>query len=169
MRRSDLIVVACLALVFWPQLQGMVPPDVVKVDPVPAPTNELQTLVAPVTAALDKAGGPTVAVFYRQFAEIVGRDKVVLTSTGQFWVFHRRAAKLMFKDGPFKGKYPELDKAISDAITRHVGLDDVPMDESTKRTVQSSSEWQVVRTSPPKRGQIVDILNAVAWAAGEAG
>ncbi len=150
MRRSDLIVVACLALVFWPQLQGMVPSDVAKVDPVPAPSVELQTLVAPVTAALDGAVGPVVAAFYRQFAEIVARDKTVLTNTSQFREGHRRAAMLMFRDGPLKGKYPEVDKAISDAIAGYVGLDNAPVDDA-------------------KRGKIVDVLNAVAWAAGKAG
>ncbi len=150
MRRSDLIVVACLALVFWPQLQGMVPTDAVKVDPMSAPTAELQGLVSPVTDALDRAGGPTVAVFYRQFAEIVGRDKTVLTNTGQFRDFHRRAAMLMFKGSELAGKYPGVDKAISDAIAGHVGLDNAPMDDA-------------------KRKQLVDVLNAVAWAAGEAG
>ncbi len=146
MKRTDLIAVVCLALVFWLQIQGMIPTDV---EPAAAPSAELQALVAPVTAALDAKGGPTVAAFYRQFAESVGRDKSILTNTGQFREFHRRAAMLMFKDGPLAGKYPDVDTAISKAIADHIGLDNVPIDSD-------------------KRKQIVDVLNDISWAAGEA-
>lgn len=145
MKRTDLIIVACLALVFWPQLKGMVP-----LEPVAAPTAELQTLVSPVTDALDKTGGPIIAAFYRQFAEVVARDKTVLASTKQFREGHRRAARLMFKDSELAGKYPGVDGAISNAIAGHVGLDNAPIDEA-------------------KRMRIVEVLNAVSWAAGEAG
>ena len=45
MRRTDLIAVACVALVFWPQIQGgMIPQDV---KPTAAPSAELQAIVAP--------------------------------------------------------------------------------------------------------------------------
>ncbi len=148
MKRHDLIAVACIALMFWPQLSGMVPKDAT-VEPVVAPSAELQLLVAQVTTALDSGGGPTVAAFYGQFAMVVAGDKAVLTNTGQFREGHRRAAMLMLKGGPLAGKYPDADGAISTAIAKYIGLDNVPIDSA-------------------ERQRIVDVLNAVAWAAGEA-
>lgn len=96
-------------------------PQPVPVVPGPAPQ---QPLAALVTDAQHRA---TLSAFYRDFADVLGRDQTVVKTTGQFRTAHPACLTLLLQQTGYP-RYAGLDQAVSDRIKAAVGLDDAPLD-----------------------------------------
>lgn len=117
----------------------------------PPPSAEMQSLVRPVKTLLDTAQAPAddrnqLEVFYRAAADVIEREPARVKTTGQFREANKAAQELMFRRTGMAGKYAGLDRAVSEAIERAVGLENVSLDEA-------------------KRRKLVEVLRALAWAA----
>lgn len=120
-RNNDWLVVALIIGALWYfGTGGKVPTP----GPQPAP-NGLGTLV---TNAEHRA---TLSAFYRDFADVLGRDQTVVKTTGQFRAAHPACLTLLLQQTGYP-RYAGLDQAVSDRIKAAVGLDDAPLD-GTKR------------------------------------
>jgi len=92
--------------------------------PPPAVVVPATSLKSIVTDAKDRAN---MAGFYRDFAKVIESDTGSLKDASQFKAWHSKAAKIL-ADAEGWGKYPGLDKAISDRITAAIGLEDGALD-----------------------------------------
>jgi hypothetical protein len=101
------------------------------VAPVVAPTN-------PVTAALSPASRQDkarVAAFYSAMADVVEREAETAPTVGLFRTLHSRSLDRAFKGTDLPGKYPGLDVAINDQLTKAVGTDDVPLPPARRQVL----------------------------------
>lgn len=98
--------------------------------PTPAPSG-IGTLVP------DAKHRATLSAFYRDFADVLGRDQIVVKTTGQFRTAHPACLTLLLQQTGYP-RYAGLDQAVSDRIKAAVGLDDAPLD-GTKRAALVSA------------------------------
>jgi len=90
-----------------------------------------------------KEDADLVSCFFLELADVVGDDKEIIKTTGQFANFNVMAGILHF-DTEFAGKYDGFGDAVEYATQNAVGLDNQSL-------------------TPSKRKDLVDVLEAVAW------
>ena len=112
------------------------------------PALEYKELVQPIVDLdISRDDAALMAAFYLELADVVGKDEGVVESTAQFRQFNMLAGPLHFNSN-LKGKYEGLGKSIDDAIVNAIGKQSVELDDE-------------------KRGDLVDIIEAIAWSVNE--
>lgn len=106
---------------------GVVPP------PVPSPTVEYRVDLSMVTGASASADARILTAFYRDFADLVDRDRDVIATTGQLRETHIRAGKLMFQQTGIAGRYPGLAEELDAVFASALGLENVQLDDAKRQ------------------------------------
>lgn len=147
--RIRIILALCLVVgsVFGEKIVSIVKDNVeitVPVVMVEEPSLENKELVQPIVDLdISRDDAALMAAFYLELADVVGKDEGVVESTAQFRQFNMLAGPLHFNSN-LKGKYEGLGKSIDDAIVNAIGKQSVELDDE-------------------KRGDLVDIIEAIAW------
>jgi len=129
-----------------PDPQPAVVPDTEVV--LDEPSEELKELVLPIRGVItDKKDAIKTANFFLAFADVVSRDKDVITSTSTLREGFVRAEKLMLQGTEMVGKYPGFGLKKDAILAEAIGLDKVELDDE-------------------KRARAVAVLRAIAWAVG---
>jgi hypothetical protein len=129
-----------------PQPQ-VIPGSVVVFD---VPSEELKALVLPLRGVIvDRKDAIKTAYFFLAFADVVDRDKEVITSTAILREGFMRAEKLMLQETKLVGKYPGFGLKKDSIIAEAIGLDNVDLNAE-------------------KRAKAVAVLRAIAWVVGGA-
>lgn len=131
-----------------PDPQPQVIPDSVVVFDVPS--EELKALVLPLRGVIvDRKDAIKTSYFFLAFADVVARDKDVITSTAILREGFMRAEKLMLQETKLVGKYPGFGLKKDSIIAEAIGLDNVDLNVE-------------------KRAKAVAVLRAIAWVVGGA-
>jgi len=134
-------------LVWWsqdPQPQ-VIPDSAVVID---VPSEELKALVSSLRGVIvDRKDAIKTSHFFLAFADVVARDKEVITSTAILREGFIRAEKLMLQETELVGKYPGFGLKKDAIIIEAIGLDNVELDAE-------------------KRAKAVAVLRAIAWMVG---
>lgn len=121
--------------------------DIVNVVPdvkVDEPSLENKELVDDIVKIdFSKEDADLVSCFFLELADVVGDDKEIIKTTGQFANFNVMAGILHFNT-EFAGKYEGFGDAVEYAIQNAIGLDNQSLTSG-------------------KRKDLVDILEAIAW------
>ena len=127
---------------------GPDPQPQVILNPVDAPAEELKALVLPLRGVIvDREDAVKTSHFFLAFADVVARDKEVITSTAILREGFIRAEKLMLQETELVGKYPGFGLKKDAIIAEAIGLDNVEL-------------------TTEKRAKAVAVLRAIAWAVG---
>lgn len=95
-------------------------------NPVPQPA--VTGPVARSLASAPKADRAYVAAIYHSLADILKRDNGQRITTTSVWrAIHSDSLRLAVGGTSLKGKYPGLDKAVEETLSKHYGLEDVPL------------------------------------------
>ena len=122
---------------------------------IPTPSPVMKEVVKGVTELIvgEKAyvDGQELAMFYMDLADIIERDgeKQTIEDTAKFRLLHVRAGNFMFQKTGMDGRYQNLGQEVNSVLEKQIGLKIVLLDEQ-------------------KRHDIVEVLEALAWAALEA-
>ena len=108
------------------------------------PSLENKELVKPITEIdITPEDAKLISSFYLELADVIDKDDTIIDSTGQFRNLNTFAGVLHFNTS-LVGKYESLGESIDSAIVNAIGKQNVTLDDS-------------------KRGDLVEVLNAVAW------
>jgi hypothetical protein len=123
----------------------VIPENVIDRD---APPMELQLLVSPLAQIItDEKDAAKAAKFFRDFADVLSRDNLILKTTEDVREGYIRAETLMLQNTEMVGKYPGFGAAKDKILVEAVGLERVTL-------------------SPEKRAKAVAVFNAMAWVLG---
>ena len=153
MRYPFLLVLLLLSGCIYPTIDSLNPNPSIKVIPnvsidFKPPPPELKTLVTPLRGIItDKKDALKAANFFLEFADVIDRDKDVITTTAMIREGFVRAEKLMLQRTAMVGKYPGLGAAKDNVLKETIGLESVTLDDE-------------------KRKKAVDSFKAIAWAIG---
>ena len=153
MRYPFLLVLLLLSGCIYPTIDSLNPKPDIRVIPnvsidFELPPPELKVLVAPLRGIVtDKKDALKVANFFLEFADVIKRDKDVITTTAMIREGFIRAEKLMLQRTAMVGKYPGLGAAKDNVLKETIGLESVTLDDE-------------------KRKKAVDSFKAIAWAIG---
>ena len=153
MRYSFLLVLLLLSGCIYPTMGSLKPDSDIEVVPNIAidfelPPPELKVLVTPLRGIVtDKKDALKVANFFLEFADVIERDRDVITTTAMIREGFIRAEKLMLQRTAMVGKYPGFGAAKDNVIKEYIGLEIVELDDD-------------------KRKKAVDAFKAIAWAIG---
>ena len=98
------------------------------------PAESPRPAAPPVATALKSASSSDrakVASIYRALADITQRDAGRLIASTAVWrAIHSDALRLAVGGTDLPGKYPGLDKAVEEVLSKHFSLDNKPLDKA---------------------------------------
>jgi len=153
MRYSFLLVLLLLSGCIYPTVGNLGPNPNIKVVPniridFETPPPDLKLLVTPLRGIItDKKDALKAANFFLEFADVIHRDRDVITTTAMIREGFIRAEKLMLQRTEMVGKYPGFGAAKDNIIKETIGLESVELDAD-------------------KRQKAVEAFKAIAWAIG---
>lgn len=151
--RYPFLLVLLLSGCIYPPIDSLTPNPSIKVIPnvsidFKPPPIELKTLVMPLRGVVtDKKDALKAANFFLEFADVIDRDRDVITTTEMIREGFIRAEKLMLQRTAMVGKYPGLGAAKDNVLKEAIGLENVTLDDD-------------------KRRKAVETFKAIAWAIG---
>lgn len=93
---------------------------------VPQPTETGPVAVALKSAS--KADRLYIAALYDALADVLRRDAGRNVTTTSAWrAIHSASLRLAVGGTPLKGKYPGLDRAVEETLSKYYGLEDVAL------------------------------------------
>ena len=137
MKRSDLIAVVCVALIFWPQLQNMLPALKFSTD---QPKIEIETFgfedSVPATFDGDSAGAARIAGLCEGLADRIMADgkrenpriKYCIT----IFEVRQAAVDISYDGGTINGKFPEFGNAVKEIFEKNIPRGDDPLDSNLR-------------------------------------
>jgi len=121
---------------------------------VPEPHEYYKQKVIPITTLLNgpdaKKDSIELAKFYLDFANIIMRDKEIITHVRHIREANVSAGNLMFQQTGMQGKYPGLSEMLNNIVKEVLGLEDKELTNTTRQYAQ-------------------DTFKAIAWACLESG
>lgn len=115
-KSNDLLWVILIGVVIWFISQQN--------KPAPTPPVPNSGLALIVTDAGDRA---VLSAFYRDFADVVGRDATPM-SNGNFEVWHNKSTEMLLQGTPLFAKYKGLGQAVAMKLAAGIGDEDVALD-----------------------------------------
>lgn len=134
------ILLVCLLLTGCP-----VPNDSDTKPAPPQPTTPLAVEMKALAIEIEPVSLPELAVFYRDFADVVRRDaeSKIIRTTGDLREAHSRAGRLAFQKTGMQEKTPGLGDKIDSVLAKGIGLPNVAL-------------------TPPLRERAVAVFDALA-------
>lgn len=158
MKNIGLILISvALVMAFRPELFNFVLPDendlTVNVH-VPAPTEKLREVTAPIRkAGLNGEDSRRLASFYRALADVIERDESgIIKTSAEVRLINERSGRLCFEKTGIAGRYPHLADEIDAVIGHGIG------------SRRIDGKWESVEITETNRRNLVEALQAVAWA-----
>jgi hypothetical protein len=154
MKNLGLILISvALVLAFRPDLfSGFFEQDLKPATPVPSTI--LQEITEPITKTkISPADAKRLSEFYRALADVIYRDENgIIKTSAEVRLINERSGRLCFEQTGIAGRYPHLAEAIDIVIGYGIGSKHI------------DGKWESVEITSSNRQELVDALNAVAWA-----